>query len=249
MGWAPPWSQSWSQTQGPPPLGKISSLQRLSLPGLVSKVVTSWQSTEMVWAAQDTRCGSAVRVRVVGSLWRLLWALGCEPWAQWPGSPCPGLICNPQPQLLSFSLAPGQATIGTFSCPDVKTSPGVGGPRPVEVKVIAVYELDLSLLLWSVAPIRVSPMIPSFSSKHSLENICTSSYLLLGACGLGGQGISILPNMSKMEVQRGLDTGLRMHSQQQGRRRYDWVQERVWMHASHLCGSHCLYEPFESAPC
>lgn len=75
------------------------------------------------------------------------------------GSPCLGLIYNPQPQLLSLSLALGQATVGTFSCRNFKSSPGVGDPGPVEVKVIADHELCSSLLLWSVAPIPL-PLPP-----------------------------------------------------------------------------------------
>lgn len=37
--------------------GKIYSNQRLSLPGPVSKVVTTWQCREVVWAADDPGVG------------------------------------------------------------------------------------------------------------------------------------------------------------------------------------------------
>lgn len=57
----------------------------------------------------------------------------------WPS--LPRLICNLQSRLLSLSLALGEATVGTFFCPDFKATPGVEVPRPVEVKVTVALAL------------------------------------------------------------------------------------------------------------
>ena len=50
-----------------PPAGKIYRLQRLSLPGPVSKVATAWQHREVVRAAQDAGCGGVPGGGAVGS--------------------------------------------------------------------------------------------------------------------------------------------------------------------------------------
>lgn len=97
----------------------------------------------------------------------------------------------------------------------------------MEVKVIAAQRrlVTVAVVCSLNPPSRVSPTVPSSSSKHGLENVSTSSHLLPGAWDLGGGGhyISIPPAVTQLEAHRGSETGLRWQSRQVGEERVGLV--------------------------